>query len=440
MAYPLTMHRPPWMHFTSLRPLFHPTHIGRHEVAAGLDALIMFSAGLAILWLVMILVRGPEKQAPKPLRGCRHVALAVFLSMCGLLLINQLLVNVYILREHGGSASFVTRYLPSGWFMLAIESTPVRWLDAHLPASVAHLLPYTILRVQAVLELPFIISAYLAVTEFLSPALCRALWRSVLLPAALVSFTATFCLIEMALWNPWTLSDLRCRWGVCAAGLLLWGLSRLLGSPAPLPAPAGSTSRLFVLLCGSGALSAQVLGIYAVTLLYNLGLLAPLWPWLLGLTGIILFAAVLSGRAQRHAVHPALSGVFTWLEVFAGLFFVPSLAIRYAGSRPISGAAGLFLAVTALVGAVGLIVRRRLTGTALLGLGVFLVAGSLFAWADAFELLGLPWPAQMQSLEARLLRTTVLFLTAGGAAAALLDSWLQRAADPEPPNTLAADG
>jgi hypothetical protein len=41
------------------------------------------------------------------------------LVVTGLLYLNQVLFTVYVLREHGGDPSFIARYLPEGWFILA---------------------------------------------------------------------------------------------------------------------------------------------------------------------------------------------------------------------------------------------------------------------------------------------------------------------------------
>ncbi len=400
---------------------FHPSPIDAQQVTAGLHVILCLSLGISFLWLLGNILRASEKSNELPPAGRRHIAFGVFLFVCGLLLLNQVLVNVYILRQHAGSASFVSRYLPRGWFVLATHSTAVKWTHAHLPKALNRFLPYTILRVQAALELPFVISAYLAIVELLSPALRRFLWRSVLLPAALLSFTATFCLIEMALWNPFTISDLRWRVSACILGIILWGLSRLRSRPIAYPTPIGSVERLLLLLCGGGALSAMVLGIYVLTLLYNLGRLSVLGPGLLVCLGISLGAAALSGRLHRSVASPALFGAFGVLHMFSAVFFVPSLAIRYSREQPSAGIAASIAMLLTILGSVAFVLRRRPADRQLLGLGLFLIVGTIVAAADFYFAFGFSWLPTFKMLEARLLRGAFIFLLAGTVAAAAVD-------------------
>jgi hypothetical protein len=117
-----------------------------------------------------------------------------------------------------------------------------------------------------------------------------------------------------------------------------------------------------------------------------------------------------------------MSGVFTGLSLFSAVFFVPSLAIRYAGSRPFAGTAALFLAVAALVGSVALLLKQRRIGREPWGLLSFIGIGAAVAFADSKGLLPLPLLDTLpQLLELQLLRRGVLFLVSGGAAAALFD-------------------
>lgn len=422
---------PEW--FGPLRPLLWPAHLDGAATGAALDVLIAIATGAAVLWLLPALRRSERPVDAVESRGAGR-PLAAFFLVCLLLFANQVLVNVYILRSHGGDPSFVTRYLGSGWFVLATSSAVVRYVNAHLPAAIVPHLPYAILRVNAALELPFVITAYLAIAALLSPPLARALRRSALLPLALVIFTATFCLIEMRLWNPWTLSDLVWRWAACGVGVVLWGLSRLVGEPAALPPIPGSAARLLVLFLGGGALAAGVLLLYDVTLLYNLGHLPRLALPLTACALLAVGAANLRAQAARHEPGPGLSGGSALLAVFTVVFFVPSLAIRYAGVRHSAVVAAAVLGTVALLGAVPLCLRavsprQRAAGWPLLGLILFAAGGAALAaadWQGWLTLPRLPAPYDVPMLELRLLRAAVLFLAGGGVAAALLDGalWL----------------
>ena len=107
---------------------------------------------------------------------------------------------------------------------------PVRWLVAQLPTGwLSGPLAYSILRVQAVLEL--------------------------------------------RLHNPWTQSDLYARWLAALAMLLGWGVQRLFTKqvPAELRAPRLGFVGLLVFFVGAAAVGAVVLVLYDAALLYNLG-------------------------------------------------------------------------------------------------------------------------------------------------------------------------
>jgi hypothetical protein len=74
--------------------------------------------------------------------------------------INQVLFTVYVLRVHGGDPGFIARYLPAGWFRLADGPTMRAFAGAFRAPG---LLAPTVLRVQAALELAFVLLAYLTV-------------------------------------------------------------------------------------------------------------------------------------------------------------------------------------------------------------------------------------------------------------------------------------
>ncbi len=47
--------------------------------------------------------------------------------------VNQVLFSVYVLRVHKGSARFVARYLPAGWFDVVQHNGPIDWLATRFP-------------------------------------------------------------------------------------------------------------------------------------------------------------------------------------------------------------------------------------------------------------------------------------------------------------------
>jgi hypothetical protein len=82
-----------------------------------------------------------------------------------LVYVNQVLFTVYVLRVHGGDPSFIARYLPAGWFDLASAHPVLRGLAEHFPAP--GLLAPSVLRVQAFLELPFVMLAFATAVRWL---------------------------------------------------------------------------------------------------------------------------------------------------------------------------------------------------------------------------------------------------------------------------------
>ena len=87
-------------------------------------------------------------------------ALAVVIA---LVYANQVLVTVYVTAVHGGDVSFVSRYLPSGWFDLP---TGPFWTAVGDRWPAPELLAPSVLHVQAALELPFVILSCLLVARW----------------------------------------------------------------------------------------------------------------------------------------------------------------------------------------------------------------------------------------------------------------------------------
>src|SRR5438067_2390810 len=115
--------------------------------------------------------------------------LAQLLLVCTLFFLNQILCHAYVLRVHGGDATFITRFLGPGWFARPRWES-VRFVAAHIGDG--RWLAPTVLRVQAFLELPFTLFAYLAVARMLGRELHLRLVRPPLLLLASASFSITF--------------------------------------------------------------------------------------------------------------------------------------------------------------------------------------------------------------------------------------------------------
>lgn len=351
-----------------------------------------------------------------------------FLFVCLLLFANQILFNAYVHVAHQGNPQFVARYLPHGWFALAPGAPPVAWLSAHLPPGSAGLQSLSVLRVNAFLELPFTLFAYLSAARLFGAALERALLR--LAPLAAVSFTVTFCAIEWALRNPWTFDDLAIRAGACVVFIVFFAVRvRRAGPGAVLLGPgAPRLAVLLLALAGTALLGVAVLGMYDLTLLYNLG------HWSRSGEGLVFVAAaagvtVVFGiiHALEHAPPPArVSGASvlfaTLLQVFTALFFVPSLPIRYRLSAPVAQLAALgLIALTAVLGgaaAVRTLRSRGLSpGLAALSLALGFAAGGALAAV-------VPLPGLIR--EGALLARTALLLPPALVVAAAVDSLLAR--------------
>jgi hypothetical protein len=158
------------------------------SVTIFVDAAVLVSVLLALAVAPRVMARGQDTVRAA---GRSVSPLAALVAVTGVIYANQVLCTVYILRMHGGDPSFITRYLLDGWFDLPVGNPGLRWLADHWPAP--SLLAPTVLRVQAFLELPFVLLAFATVLRWLDAGLYRQVVRSPLLPLAAVSYTAVFC-------------------------------------------------------------------------------------------------------------------------------------------------------------------------------------------------------------------------------------------------------
>jgi hypothetical protein len=352
--------------------------------------------------------------------------------------VNQLLFTVYVIRVHGGDPSFIARYLPAGWFALATDSVPVRSFARLFPAP--DLLAVTVLRVQAFLELPLVLLAYLTACRWLDPLLYQRLVSSPLLWLASAADAATFCLIELSLPNPYTGQDLVIRTvsAVMAPAAIRWlgatgsaGAGRVRSArPANPPQAVRGTLSLLAFLASAAALGYVVLAVYDTALLYNLGHTGRWLPGV-GLALVVLAVArLVARRTANDAPRPGIDVITSSLWWWLGLFFVPALSIRYAlgfGAAPIARPAVVALALVA--GALG--VRDALRQHAWRGRGpvplgawaLEMVAALLLSVAAGW----LAWRRGAGSVEEALLRAAVLASVTSIAVCALLDHLMHRA-------------
>lgn len=389
-------------------------------VARVIDAVSVASAAvtvLALAWRVRrpLPVTGAE---PRP-RALAH-PWTLFLIVSALALANQVVFNAYVLAAHRGNPSFIGRYLGGAYFHLDLDFPFVRALAGAFGAAGAErFFSPSLLRVNALLELPFAGLAYLAITSLFDRAAYRFLLRGPLGWLGAASFTVILCAIEIQLRNPWTTSDLVMRavsFVLVASALKLLG-RRERGAPC-FPDEDGrprSLLALLVALSGSVATAGALLLLYDVTLLYNLGHLKRIWPLLLALlaaaTASTLLAPRLDTRLSRDSRDdalppPSVAAITSVASTFALAFFVPALAVRYGLGLPISRACGLAVLAGAIV--VGLVRAARAPGIRggrwVLGLAGGALSGGLVVG------LARPYLETIGFTEAELLVYAVLFL------------------------------
>ncbi|MET8539737.1 hypothetical protein ABZW03_03630 [Kitasatospora sp. NPDC004799] len=313
-------------------------------VAPLLDGTVVASAAAALFVTPGVLRRtAPARRSGRPL-GPEPVLAAVV----ALLYLNQVLVAVYVNRVHHGDVSFIARHLPPGWF----DVPRLDALAARFPAP--ELLAPSVLRVPALLELPLVLLAFVAVVRRLDRALYVRLARSPLVPLAAASYTAAFCAVEWSLRNPYTLDDLVLRTiAACLTPPLIARLARREPEAEPgtktgakaEPEPARSLFRFALDLWAYGQL---MLVLYDTALLYNLARLGD------HLASAALAVAVLVAtrtvparpRPPHRRPGPHTAALAGTIGRALALFLVPALSIRYAetfGTPELAALAGLLV-------------------------------------------------------------------------------------------------
>jgi hypothetical protein len=380
------------------------------------NSVMIASAASALALALRGLGRRPAASSTTGRSVSPLVALAVTTA---LIYVNQVLFTVYLLRVHGGDASFIARYLPTGWFDLATHNPVLRSLGRVLPAP--ELLAPSVLRVQAFLELPFVLTAFATVVRWFDADLYRRIACSALLPLASVSYTVVFCLVEWDLRNPYTNDDLVIR---ALSGVITpLFLARWAARDEGVSRAAASVWGLLVFIGSLGALGVLVLVVYDTALLYNLGRLDERLPVAMvagaALLGLRRSAARLPGSSAA-----GLSSAFVWqvLRHWLALFFVPALALRYAimfGTPQLAVAAGSLTAAAAVVLA-GRDVTAASGGGGRLALvlagrvGCAVLAGSVAAY-------GVAALTPRSYYEVTLLSSAAAFLVTGVVVCGLLD-------------------
>lgn len=247
--------------------------------------------------------------------------------------LNQVLCPVYLLRVWHGDPTAIARFLPDGWFALAVDDPVLRWLAERWPRP--ELLSWSLLRVPALLELPFVVLAYLTVCRWCGAEVFRrvAVW-----PLA-IAHTATFCLVEWSLFNPFTVQDI----ALCVASALLtpWWVARLSAGDRRRP---GSATDLVAFTVSTAALGALVLVVYDTALLHNLGHLGSALPVAAVAAAVLVVARLVARRGPVAHAGPGITAVSASLGWFLVFFAAPSLPIRCGmsfGAPVLSAVAGL---------------------------------------------------------------------------------------------------
>jgi hypothetical protein len=324
--------------------------------------------------------------------------------------LNQVLFTVYVIRVWHGDPSFIARYLPAGWFALA-RGHAMEALARHFPDP--GLLAPTVLRVQAFLELPLVVFAYLTVSRWFSAGAYRGA-RRLVWPAS-VAWTATFCLIEWSLHNPYTADDIVIR--IAAAIVVPLWTARLAGPP---PDRVPDLPALLVFAVSTVALGLVVLAVYDTALLYNLGHLGARLPVTAAALAVLAVARVVAPLLPRGSPGPGVESITLSFGAFLPLFFVAALPVRYGltgwGTTYVAAVATLVLVTAAAVrGIAGTFARSPVSRVRWLAQMAITVAAGLAAGTAASMLLRDGYP------ESRLLWAAAAFFVCATTTCALID-------------------
>jgi hypothetical protein len=314
------------------------------SVVAAVDVVV---AGSVLVALVVVprVVPSRAEAAPvsRPRRAGPGVALGV---VVGLVYLNQVLVTVYVSRVYGGDASFIARYLPSGWFAMATDNSVLEAVARRFPAP--ELLAPTVLRVQAFLELPFVLFAFLTVLRWLDRGWYARVARSPLVWAAAFAYTLVFCAVEWELRNPYTVDDVivRAVAAIVTPPLIIWLARREEGGQRPI-----SATGLAAFAISAWALGYLILFVYDTALLYNLAHVRDRLYGAAIALAVLLSARLMAERLPAYGVGAGVSAITVGLRWSLALFFVPALAVRYGvnfGTPLVAAAAGGLIVLAAV--------------------------------------------------------------------------------------------
>ena len=311
----------------------------------GISSIAAVAVLASLVWRVAARPERRAATAPGPAAEPRwRVEPAVLWTfVVALLFANQLVVAVYV--DARGGPGFVQQYLGDFWFHV-LQGPGVHRVAVWLGPRAEWLAP-SVLNVQAFLELPFTLLAYLTVARLLGRAALAPLVRLPVLMLTGLFCTATFVAVERWFSSPWTDADIWLRWASALAtppalAWLLAGHRRAPATPEPL-----NLSRLLSFLLGALGLGVLVLFVYDTCLLYNLRHARFLWPYALFALALCVAALCLARSSTAQPVSPMLSLLHTVFVQFTWLFFVPALSLRYMGTSPgVLGGYGVLLLAT----------------------------------------------------------------------------------------------
>ena len=244
--------------------------------------------------------------------------------------------------------------------------------------------------------------------------LFRSKARRLLWPAS-AAWTATFCLIEWSLHNPYTTDDIVIR--IAAAIVVPLWAGRLAGPP---PDRVPDLPALLVFAVSTAALGLVVLTVYDTALLYNLGHLGARLPVTAAALAVLATARVAAPLLPRRPPGPGVESITRSFGAFLSLFFVPALPVRYGllgwGTTYIAAAATLVLGTAAAVrGIADTFARSPVSRVRWLVQMAITVAAGLAAGAAASSLLRDGYP------ESRLLWAAAAFFIGATITCALID-------------------
>ena len=362
------------------------------------SALLLLQVAAVVVGVPLALRAARQGPGVAAVRG-RLGPFTVWCVVVALVFVNQVLVVVFVGRVWGGDAGRITRYLPAGWFELPAPGGPLDALVAAFPAP--GLLAPSVLRVDAVLELPFGVLAYLAIASRLDRRLAATLMRRDLLVVGCWATTLAFSCIEVRLATPYTLQDVLLR---CATALVLPPLLRRFvrvdAGPSGPAGPRVGVVPLAAAVVWAVAFAALVLAVYATALLYDLARAPSELPSAVAALAVLGGAEVVLRRRGSSVPPPGLAvdAVGTGVRWFALLFFVPAVPLRYGllfGSPFVTAAGAGVVAVVATAAAVREVAARHashrrlwvaVAGSAAAGAAAALAArGVLPAWGGHTE-------------------------------------------------------